>query len=323
MRHIFPMGCKKTPDPDKVEQLLANPNYIAQPKIDGVRCVLHFDENGIAHYTTRGTSLENPEVPIDITHRLAHMAVRARKLAGLELDGEIWAPGYTSAEISGQVSYKSTVPVDRELKLHVFDILSISDKPVEHASLSTRMGLLMGIDPIFEAMPFLQRVPTARTEYEKRQLLAQELESGREGIVLKNLQASYQFGTYKRDAKPANNWYKVKKVDTIDVKITGSEPPEQFYRDPVTGVYDLGRTTKPWSEGWFGSITFEFQEDDKVYRGSTSGMTDYMKARMSDGKHNILPQYKGRIMEVEFMEKTADGNLRHPRFVRLREEVEK
>ena len=323
MRKIWPMGCKKTPDADKVEKLLADPNYVAQPKIDGVRCVLHFDNEGVAHYTTRGASLNDPETPLDITHRLSHMAVKVPKLAGFEFDGEIWAPGYTSAEISGQVSYKSTVPVDSRLQLHVFDILSISGKPVEHASLSARMGLLSRVDPIFEAMTFLARVPTARTEHEKRQLLAQELEAGREGIVLKNLQSDYIFGTPKRDAKPANHWYKVKKKDTIDVKIIGSIPPEQFYRDPMTGVYDLSRPTKPWSNGWFGSLTFEFEEDGKVYTGSTSGMTDDMKARMSDGYHRVHPTYHGRIMEVEYMEKTADGNLRHPRFVRLREEIEK
>ena len=89
MRKIWPMGCKKTPDADKVEKLLADPNYVAQPKIDGVRCVLHFDSEGVAHYTTRGASLNDPETPLDITHRLSHMAVKIPKLAGFEFDGEI------------------------------------------------------------------------------------------------------------------------------------------------------------------------------------------------------------------------------------------
>lgn len=322
MRKIWPMGCKKTPDADKVEKLLADPNYVAQPKIDGVRCVLHFDSEGVAHYTTRGASLNDPETPLDITHRLSHMAVKIPKLAGFEFDGEIWAPGYTSAEISGQVSYRSTVPVDPKLQLHIFDILHNKNQGLETFPLAYRLEALRAYRAIF-TIPFLAEVPTARTEYEKRQLLAQELEAGREGIVLKNLQSDYVFGTPKRDAKPANHWYKVKKKDTIDVKITGSIPPEQFYRDPMTGVYDLSRPTKPWSNGWFGSLTFEFEEDGKIYTGSTSGMTDDMRARMSDGCHRVLPMYHGRIMEVEYMEKTADGNLRHPRFVRLREEIEK
>ena len=322
MRKIWPMGCKKTPEADKVEKLLADPNYVAQPKIDGVRCVLHFDNEGVAHYTTRGASLNDPETPLDITHRLSHMAVKVPKLAGFEFDGEIWAPGYTSAEISGQVSYKSTVPVDPRLQLHIFDVLHNKDQGLEIFPLAYRLRALRAYRAIF-TIPFLAEVPTARTEHEKRQLLAQELEAGREGIVLKNLQSDYIFGTPRRDAKPANHWYKVKKKDTIDVKIIGSIPPEQFYRDPMTGVYDLSRPTKPWSEGWFGSLAFEFEEDGKVYTGSTSGMTDDMRARMSDGCHRVHPMYYGRIMEVEYMEKTADGNLRHPRFVRLREEIEK
>ena len=323
MRKIWPMGCKKTPEADKVEKLLADPNYVAQPKIDGVRCVLHFDKEGVAHYTTRGASLNDPETPLDITHRLHHMRVKVPKLAGFEFDGEIWAPGYTSAEISGQVNYKSTVPVDSSLKLHTFDILRIGSTPVESLSLETRLRYLYSMKDVFKKLRFMEGVSTAYSEYEKREMLARELEAGREGIVLKNLKASYQFGTAKRDAKPANNWYKVKKKDTVDVKITGSIEPEQFYRDPMTGVYDLGRLTKPWAEGWFGSITFEFEEDGKLYTGSTAGITDHTKTIMSDGEHSIKPEYIGRTMEVEFMEKTADGNLRHPRFVRLKEEVEK
>jgi ATP-dependent DNA ligase len=110
-------------------------------------------------------------------------------------------------------------------------------------SLNSRLGFFNTLGPVFKALKFMVKVPYAISEEAKRGLLAEELESGREGIVLKNLQASYQFGTFQRDAKPANNWYKVKKKDTIDVKITGSEPPEQYYRDPVTGVYDLGRFT--------------------------------------------------------------------------------
>lgn len=324
MRKVWPMGCKKTPEADKVEQLLGNPQYVAQRKIDGVRCVLHFDNEGVAHYTTRGASLTDPETPLEITHRLKHMNTKIPQLAGWELDGEIWGKDYTSAEISGQINYKSTVSVDPELKLNVFDVLHTS-RPLEQFHLSYRMEILKRNSGIFEALPFLERVSWACTEQEKRELLSEEFEAGREGIVLKNLDSTYILGNSKREAKPVNTWYKVKKKDTIDVIITGSEPPEHFYRDSLTGVYDLCRPTKPWSMGWLGSITFKFSEDGKIYTGSTSGMTDFMKASLSDSDnlHTIKKDYIGRVMEVEYMEKTSDGNLRHPRFVRIREEIEK
>ena len=323
MRTIFPMGCKKTPEVGKVEQLLADPHYVAQPKIDCVRCILHFDDDGTARYTTRGASLNDPETPLEITHRLSHMQARVPKLAGLELDGEIWRLGLTSAEISGQISYKSTVPVDKSLKLHVFDILHTLKASTESLSLYQREVLLNRFDAALSYLPFIERVPTVCTEEDKRELLAQELEAGREGIVLKNLMSDYIFGTYQRDSKPANHWYKVKKKDTIDVIITGSNPPEHFYRNTVTGAYDLSRPTKPWTEGWIGSISFVFKEGGIVYGGSTAGLTDDMRAQMSNSNHMIKPEYIGRTIEVDYMERTSDGNLRHPRFIRLREEIEK
>ena len=234
MRTIFPMGCKKTPEVGKVEQLLADPHYVAQPKIDGVRCILHFDDDGTARYTTRGASLNDPETPLEITHRLSHMQARVPKLAGLELDGEIWRLGLTSAEISGQISYKSTVPVDKSLKLHVFDILHTLKASTESLSLYQREVLLNRFDAALSYLPFIERVPTVCTEEDKRELLAQELEGGKRRY---SPQESYvqtiSLVPYQRDSKPANHWYKVKKKDTIDVIITGSNPPNTSTGTPL------------------------------------------------------------------------------------------
>lgn len=331
MRDIWPMGCKKTPSDEKIEQLLKDPNYAAQQKIDGVRGILQFDSEGITHITTRGASLDNPDKPIEITHRLPQLQISVPKLAGTILDGEIWSLGYTSAQISGMISYKSTVPVDPGIVFNVFDILAINGNPTDKFDLAKRSRYLQSLNPLFKACKWIKYVHWAFTEEDKRQLLNREFEAGREGIVLKNLGSIYKLGTPGKEAKPANHWYKVKKHDTVDVTIIGSELPEHFYREPHTGIIDLDRPTKPWVMGWFGSISFKFINDNTTYYGSTAGMTDEMRERLSDGHHGILKEYIGRVIEVEFMEKTTDGNLRHPRFiglksqgtVRLREEIEK
>jgi hypothetical protein len=51
-------------------------------------------------------------------------------------------------------------------------------------------------------------------------------------------------------------------------------------------------------------------------------MTDDMKRLLSDGKHGVKQEYIGRTIEVEFFERNKYGNCEHPRFIRLREEVE-
>jgi len=325
MEKIWPMGCKKTPTEDKVNELLADPKFIAQMKIDGVRGILQFDVDGTPHLTTRGASVDDPETPIEITHRLPQLQRKYPRLAGTILDGEIWCPGYTSAEISGMVSYKSTVPVDHHIKLHVFDVLAINNNMTTGYMLKKRLPLLYNLyNEILCTHRGIEIVPFEVTEEDKRNLLYKELEEGREGIVLKNLNSTYRLGKPGREAKPVNHWYKVKKKDTVDVTITGSELPEKYYKDPQTATLDLNRLTKPYQMGWFGSITFMFKDEDGIMRyGSCSGITDNMKDKLSNGEHHIKDEYVGMIMEVEYMEKTSDGNLRHPRFVRIREREEK
>ena len=147
------------------------------------------------------------------------------------------------------------------------------------------------------------------------------LESGKEGMVFKNINSAYKLDQKK--SKRAGTWYKYKRKDTVDARITGASPPEQFYRDTETGAYDFGRATKPWAMGWFGSLNFEFYDPDgQVFTGSCAGMTDEMKAKLSDGNHGVKSEYIGRIIEVEFFERNKYGNCEHPRFIRLREEVE-
>lgn len=322
MYKIWPMGCKKCKDENHIEQLINDPQYAGQVKIDGVRCILHFDKDGNVRFTTRGSSVEDPYRPIEITHRLVHLSTPCPGLADSIFDGELYNPNYTSAEVSGMISYKSTVDVDRGITLNIFDCLRVNGCTIINDPWHLRMTYLKRAEAILESMRFIV-VPFVLSPDDKRNLFHRELEEGREGMVLKNIYAKYTVGKDKC-MKPSNVWYKAKKHDTLDVLITGSELPEHFYRFPQTNEPDLTRETKPWVNGWFGSITFTFtDEDGQQHTGACSGISDFTREHMSDGCLHILPKYIGRWMEVEYMEKTSDGNLRHPRFIRVREEIEK
>ena len=62
-----------------------------------------------------------------------------------------------------------------------------------------------------------------------------------------------------------------------------------------------------------------------VHRGFCSGMTDELRAQLSDPKHphNINPEYIGALIEVEYFEINQYGNLEHPRLKRVRLDLEK
>ena len=132
--------------------------------------------------------------------------------------------------------------------------------------------------------------------------------------MLKHLNSLYIPGK-----KPANTWYKVKKVDSVDALIVGSCSPEKYYRDPETNKEDHNRITKLYQNEWFGALMYELEDGT---RGTVSGFSDEERERMSEN-YQVKPCYMGRWVELKFMEKTRDGKLRHPRFIRLREEVEK
>lgn len=321
MKKFWPMGCKKIKSEDELERILRDDNYIGQEKIDGVRAVIHVLHDGSLRFTTRGATLADPDTPIDITHRLPHLAkYKIRALGGAILDCELYDPNMTSAEVAGMVNYKSTVSVAPTILPRIFDIVEDwLGNNLENTILSKRLKVLGKVEaalmyklPEFIFLPYVEGYET------KKAMLHNLLSQGYEGMVFKNL-----YSTYHQDKKKAGVWYKYKKKDTIDVEIVGAKPPEQFYRDTETGEYDLSRLTKPWQMGWLGSIAFRFVTGKAVYTGFCAGISDEIREQLSDGNHGIKDEYIGRIMEVEYMEKTSDGNLRHPRFVRIREEIEK
>lgn len=324
-RTWWPMGCKKIKGQDEYERLINNPKYVAQRKLDGVRCILQAEGlGGEMKFTTRGASLSDPTTTLDITHRLSHLSGLSKYLPfGVTLDGELYSGGrHTSAKIAGMVNYRSTVRVDRHILFYAFDILTFGGVDITNLPWYARMAYLDKVKAM--ANPdYIRFLPVAKTPEEKHNMYLTELSCDCEGIVLKNVNAIYKTAE-GRTLKPTNTWYKMKKQDTSDVIITGSEPPSMYYKDPDTGKEDTSRLTKPYVRGWFGSITFTYTTDNgQIVTGACSGITDEKKEILSDGKHGINKEYIGRKMEVGYMEASKEGVLRHPRFIRIIPEGEK
>lgn len=313
--NLFPMNAKAAKD--KFGQLMEDDNYFAQEKIDGVRALVYISSTGKVEVTTRGESVDNPGVPIDISHRIPMIQNWdiPKQILGSLHDCEITIDGYDSAQVAGIVSYKSSVDIPNNMRFNVFGVLGKAGKSCLNVVEYDRSMLALSMDNLGLYPEWMKSVQIYEGERSKYELLDHLWDQGKEGIMLKN-----KHGIYQPGKRPANNWYKVKKVDSVDAKIIGAEPPEQFYRDPVTQVVDLSRLTKPWERGWFGAVRYEL--DDGTI-GTVAGFSDDEKIFMSDLSHGILPDYIGRWMELKYMEKTKDGKLRHPRFIRFKDEVEK
>lgn len=313
MAGIFPMNAKAAKD--KFNDLMDDDNYIAQEKLDGVRTLIRITSQGKVYVTTRGEAVDNPGIPIDITHRIPMLIDwdPPAELLGSIIDCEAMIEGLDSAQTAGVLSYKSTVPIPEGLKFYAFDVLAAHRCLIYERTQAGRLEVLCELAVNFPE--WIVRVPHFTGKWEKEMLLRQIWSEGKEGIMLKNLLAKYQVGK-----RPSNAWYKVKKVDSVDAKIVGAAPPEVFYRDPKTGELDEERVTKPYAQGWFGALVYELEDGTS---GTVAGLDDEEKQKMSDGHHGLKPEYLGRYVELKFMEKTKLGKLRHPRFIRLRDPIEK
>jgi hypothetical protein len=104
-----------------------------------------------------------------------------------------------------------------------------------------------------------------------------------EGLVLKQRHLS--------------EWYKVKREVDVDLIVTGVKPGEGKYYGQV------------------GSLVCSTVEGHEV--AAVSGMTDDERLTMSLTPHD---QIVGRVCEVRYQRVDSGGRLRHPRFVRWRDD---
>lgn len=141
-----------------------------------------------------------------------------------------------------------------------------------------------------------------------------------EGVVVKDPEAQY-------DKKKSYAWMKMKAEETIDLRITGAYPGEPhtelentlgglqvMHGDvPVNvgGGYKRPERDEIW-ELWQEDLANGTLEITKV--ANSKKRFDYTP------KPGYTPKLVGRLLEVEFMEVTPDGSLRHNRALRFRDD---
>ena len=161
---------------------------------------------------------------------------------------------------------------------------------------------------------------------------------GGEGLMLKHKDGKYHM-------KRCREYTKYKKFLTRDVVISGFIEPTRVYegKAPETWEYWEGDTpvTKYYAKGWIGTVKYsvlitqeELEElkkknpkekydcyyfEGNLYLeiGDCGGMDEQMREYMSNNKPYLI----GKVIEVgcnEVIKKT--GKLRHPRFLRIRDD---
>ena len=227
--------------------------------------------------------------------------------------------------------------IGEKLHFYIFDILAWEGKSFLNKEAIDRFIFLNEID-IIKNTNYNEYIHVAQY-YNGKALwnkLQNILNNGGEGMVIVRDKSLYQPGK-----RPSKDCQKVKKElqETIDCFFTGhaTAPTKEYtgkeietwqywlnertgeklngeyYKEYFNGA-PLIPITKPYFNGWAGSLEIGVIKNDKVIPiGYLSGLSDEIKANYKD--------YKGKVIEVGAMEVLETGGLRHAKMLNFRPDL--
>lgn len=172
-------------------------------------------------------------------------------------------------------------------------------------------------------------------QLDKKQWYEYVVLHGGEGLMLKDYSKPYEH-------KRCRNYTKIKKFGTWDVVITGFLAPTREYTGKELSTWEYFENGEPVTKhhymGWIGKVsygviitpeelnewqkknpktkpvTFEINGNLILDVGDCSGFDEEIRAYMTSNQNKLI----GTVIEVKAHEVLKTGKLRHPRFVRFR-----
>jgi DNA ligase-1 len=247
-----------------------------------LRCIATCDATGNVTFFTRNGN-ELPSV-----QHLASAVADLLPMVGYPfvLDGEMLSGPTFLSSVSDLRSHKAA----KDAVYHVFDILPLDIFLSRGVSLAFRQRyqllgtLLVGLDDWPIKLVKHWEVKHANTVQDYFKLWRSQ---GLEGAIVKDPEAAYPF-------KRAAAWQKIKDFETHDLKVVGVKEG--------TGK----------SRGKLGSLIVSYH-GKQVEVGT--GFSDAQRGAF------WITQPIGKVIEVSAHETTEHGSLRHPRFERLRTDL--
>lgn len=292
------MLCKKA-DPDR---LAAFTSTYVEYKLDGIRVIAHVDlPNKKVSFTSRGGN----EFP-SIQHLAEPVMAFAEYLYGsdacLVLDGEV---------ISG--SFNDTVSQVRKLKksatdavYHIFDHLTKEEwdagrsrdyldmrrHHLEEAYLNYRLHVSKDVVQYKDYIT-LTHCGKDITENGIDSMYEHSIKVGLEGLIIKNPKSLYICN------KRSNHWLKMKAEDTLDLPIIAVLRGGGKYGHCMGALVVLHNNIEV-------NVGTGFDDKDReaIWQVYNSNPEDII----------------GRLIEVRYQYETEGGSLRHPSFVRFRDD---
>jgi ATP-dependent DNA ligase len=265
-----------------------------EPKLDGLRCIAVKHQGAVTMFTRNGTILD--------TLPTIKAVLEAAPWDNFVLDGE--AMGSDWNESASVVMSRKKAKDDSGIVYHVFDGMHFDDwrDQANNFSLVDRVEL---VEELLGQLPKDAPVKqvSGTTVKDQKGLLtfyAKTMESGYEGIMVKDLSSNYSF-------KRSNAVLKLKPITT--------------YEGVVVGHYEGRRGSK--REGLWGGFNVVLPNGIVTHVGG--GFTDKLKAEIG-----LEPQsWIGKVIEIEGQPDpltkdglTKDGKIRFPVYLRTRDSAD-
>jgi DNA ligase-1 len=253
---------------------------IVEPKLDGCRCIIRIDK-----ITDKVEYISRNYKKFDILHYFDDKMVQLVEKIDVdvvELDCEITTKNGDFQDLM-KLLFRKKVDVVRlcDIVFNIFDII------IPNVRLEDRKNLLWKLN--FDGIT-TKIITGCKVFHEAEAWHEMEyyVKCGFEGAVVKNPDSYYEF-------KRSKKWVKLKPMKTIDVQCI----------DVFEGE---GKNV-----GMLGGIIVDV---NGVMCRVGSGFTDDEKRYYWKNKNEIV----GKIVEIQYQQKTNDGSLRFPVFLRVRDD---
>jgi bifunctional non-homologous end joining protein LigD len=283
----------------EVNEPFTDPAWMYEPKLDGYRATAHIGRDGVSIYSRGGNDYTQyfPELVTELARQ---------PIQPLVLDGEIVAfengrPSFSAL----QNRFKPGHAIDRARPcvFYCFDVLHVAGVNTRGATYIERRRFLKQCVTPGPALQLVHAVADGIALYQAA------IDTKLEGIVAKERASPYLPGI--RSA----SWLKIKRLLSGEFVIVGYTSAKRTLSSLLLGYWDAG----------------ELKYAGRVGTGLSEEMIDALLARLRPVKKPVvkLPEpatvtwvRPEAVAEVTYYEITKDEKLRHPVFMRLRDDVD-
>lgn len=289
--------------------------WLFELKYDGVRVLAERLESGEARLRSRrgrDATGTYPEVARAVRHLPAEAFVLDGEIVALDARGrssfERLQRRFTQSDPDAIARARVEIPV----VMYAFDLLAVGDRDLCGLPLAARKQLLSRLAPREGFVRFADHV-----EGDGEALFAAALDHDLEGVVAKRADSTYEPG------RRSDSWVKVKAPRSADFAIVGYQRGRGSRRA-------LGSLLLAWHRGdalvYAGSVGSGLDEDTiaLLLPALDRARLDEPPCRggPSPSAREVLWALPELVCEVRYTEVTSGGLLRHPVFVRLRDDRE-